>query len=156
MLEDDPCCNAGRGSNLNLDGAVECDASAMDSSTGAWGGVAAVPGVRNPVRAASLLAAEQRVPLSHGRVRPMLLCGEGARLYCAASLGDGSTPLGSDGLVTAEAQRRWKRYSDWLETDSGRDGEEVGGRRADGEVDASHLSDTVGAVCQRRQAEGYD
>lgn len=43
VLEDDPNTNAGRGSNLNEDGHVECDASIMDGDSGAFGAVGAVP-----------------------------------------------------------------------------------------------------------------
>ncbi|KAF3953424.1 hypothetical protein CMV_021130 [Castanea mollissima] len=39
VLEDDPCTNAGRGSNLTEDGHVECDASIMDGHSGAFGAV---------------------------------------------------------------------------------------------------------------------
>lgn len=42
-LENDPCTNAGRGSNLTEDGNVECDASVMDGNSGAFGAVGAVP-----------------------------------------------------------------------------------------------------------------
>ncbi|XP_071932596.1 putative threonine aspartase isoform X5 [Coffea arabica] len=46
VLEDDPCTNAGRGSNLTVDGHVESDASIMDGDSGAFGAVGAVPGAR--------------------------------------------------------------------------------------------------------------
>lgn len=46
-LKDDPCTNAGRGSNLTEDGRVECDASIMDGDSGAFGAVGAVPGILN-------------------------------------------------------------------------------------------------------------
>lgn len=45
VLEDDPLLNAGLGSNLTLDGLVECDAAIMDGSDLAFGSVAAVSGV---------------------------------------------------------------------------------------------------------------
>ncbi|XP_057786806.1 putative threonine aspartase [Salvia miltiorrhiza] len=44
VLEDDPCTNAGRGSNLTEDDRVECDASLMDGDSGAFGAVGATPG----------------------------------------------------------------------------------------------------------------
>jgi len=43
VLENDACLNAGYGSNLTIDGQVECDASVMDDS-GGFGGVGAVSG----------------------------------------------------------------------------------------------------------------
>ena len=48
FIKDDPCTNAGRGSNLTEDGRVECDASIMDGHSGAFGAVGAVPGILNP------------------------------------------------------------------------------------------------------------
>jgi beta-aspartyl-peptidase (threonine type) len=49
LLEDDPLYNAGRGSVLNVDGIVECDASIMDGRTLDARAIAGVRGVRNPV-----------------------------------------------------------------------------------------------------------
>ena len=43
VLEKDACLNAGYGSNLTIDGQVECDASLMNDS-GEFGGVGAVSG----------------------------------------------------------------------------------------------------------------
>lgn len=51
-LEDDPVFNAGTGSVLNAEGAVEMDASVMDGESLASGGVACIRRVRNPVRVA--------------------------------------------------------------------------------------------------------
>lgn len=52
VLEDDPLFNAGTGSTLNCEGRVETDAAIMDGSTLRAGGIAAVSGVRNPVKLA--------------------------------------------------------------------------------------------------------
>ena len=43
ILENDVCLNAGYGSNLTIDGQVECDASVM-SDNGGFGSVGAVSG----------------------------------------------------------------------------------------------------------------
>lgn len=43
-LEDDPILNAGYGSNLNVDGNVECDAALMYGVDESFGSVAAVSG----------------------------------------------------------------------------------------------------------------
>lgn len=55
VLEDDPCTNAGRGSNLTEDGRVECDASIMDGDSGAFGAVGAVPDQAFEMRSRLLL-----------------------------------------------------------------------------------------------------
>lgn len=71
-LEDCPLFNAGRGSVFNAAGFQEMDASIMDGSTRAAGAVAAVTGIRNPVRLA-------RAVMDHsGHV---LLIGEGAMAF---------------------------------------------------------------------------
>jgi taspase (threonine aspartase 1) len=44
VLEDDPSLNAGYGSNLNVDGNVECDAALMYGLDESFGSVAAVSG----------------------------------------------------------------------------------------------------------------
>ena len=72
LLEDEPLYNAGRGSVLNADGAIMCDASIMDGRTLKAGAVAAVCGVRNPVR----LAYEVMETSGH-----VLLVGAGAERF---------------------------------------------------------------------------
>ncbi|CAG2171992.1 unnamed protein product, partial [Oppiella nova] len=51
-LEDNDVTNAGLGSNLNLNGCVECDASLMDGRSLDWGAVGALQGIKNPIKAA--------------------------------------------------------------------------------------------------------
>jgi beta-aspartyl-peptidase (threonine type) len=60
VLEDNPEFNAGRGAALTEYGRVELDASMMDGASRAAGAVAAVRGVRNPIRAARAVLAEGR------------------------------------------------------------------------------------------------
>ena len=154
VLEDDESCNAGKGSNLTLDGRVECDASIMDGESGAWGGVAAVSSVRNPIRVATLLASDQmqEVPLSCGRVRPILLCGDGARNW-AESRRQVVTCAESDELITSEARRRWKKYKRLVDGKSTLCNNVASGSQPSSappisEVyDDSLLGDTVGAIC---------
>jgi beta-aspartyl-peptidase (threonine type) len=70
VLEDDPRYNAGTGSVVRLDGSVQMDASVMDS-TGAFGAVAAIERVRNPV-----MVARAVMETPH-----LLLAGDGATLF---------------------------------------------------------------------------
>src|SRR5918996_5102446 len=76
VLEDDPEFNAGRGAALTEYGRVELDASVMDGATRAAGAVAAVRGVRNPIKAA-------RAVLDEGR--HVLLVGAPAIEFAAAA-----------------------------------------------------------------------
>jgi len=73
-LEDDPAVNAGYGSNLTEDGRVECDAALMSyktASASAFGSVAAVQGIRNPVLAARAVLEYSQRPKRLGRVAPL-------------------------------------------------------------------------------------
>ncbi len=71
-LEEAPEFNAGRGSVLTNEGTVEMDASIMDGSNLQAGAVAAIKGVRNPVKAARLVLEES----PH-----VMLVGEGAGTF---------------------------------------------------------------------------
>ncbi|KAM6997961.1 threonine aspartase 1 [Tautogolabrus adspersus] len=78
-LEDSPFTNAGMGSNLNLSGEIECDASIMDGKTLHYGAVGALSGIKNPVLVANRLLIEaQKGKLSAGRIPPCFLVGRGA------------------------------------------------------------------------------
>lgn len=70
ILEDSPLTNAGIGSTLTWEGGVECDASIMDGLTLRWGGVGAVPNVKNPIVLARSLCERQGTTLSLGRIPP--------------------------------------------------------------------------------------
>ncbi|KAI3444581.1 hypothetical protein Pfo_001246 [Paulownia fortunei] len=118
VLEDDPCTNAGRGSNLTEDGHVECDASIMDGDSGAFGAVGAVPGVRNAIQIAVLLAKEQILGSSLlGRISPMFLVGEGARMWAKSKgiASDDTVEEADEWLVTERARNQWKRYKAMLD-----------------------------------------
>lgn len=126
-LEDWPGANAGVGSSLTEAGRVECDASAM-AGDGAWGGAAAARGVRHPATVAAALAAESRLAMPLGRVRPILLAGSGVRSWAAArglgvlaladehcrgGGGEGGGPPGALGWqVTPRTHAQWAHWSE--------------------------------------------
>ena len=108
MLEDDPAANAGLGSNLTVEGTVECDASIMEGAERTFGACGAVAGVRNPIAlAARVLRQQQGHVLSLGRVHPVMLVSEGARRWAEAH----DVPVcPATALVTPEARARWEGY----------------------------------------------
>ncbi|CAN6236702.1 unnamed protein product [Urochloa humidicola] len=117
VLEDDPITNAGRGSNLTESGHVECDASIMDGSTGSFGAVGAIRGVKNPIQVALHLAKEQIAGSTLlGRIPPMFLVGEGAYKWAKSKGIDllESTPEANSWLVTENARAQWVKYTSLL------------------------------------------
>ncbi|KAG8041473.1 hypothetical protein G9C98_002766 [Cotesia typhae] len=80
ILEDSSLTNAGFGSNLTLNGDVECDASVMDGNKLSFGAVGAVSGIKNPVSLAKRLCEHQSSKISYGRVPPSVLVGPGAQV----------------------------------------------------------------------------
>ena len=94
-LEDDPHFNAGTGSSLNRDGEVEMDAAVMSDTLQA-GAVAAVSGIRNPIRLA-------RKVLEDGR--HVLLAGAGAHDFARRA---GISTVPPETLVTPAQRELWK------------------------------------------------
>ena len=95
-LEDNPLFNAGTGSTLNAAGAVETDAAIMAGDSLHAGAVAALSGVKNPVRLA-------RRVLEDGR--HVMLAGAGALAF-ARQIGFPEAP--PEALVVAREKERWE------------------------------------------------
>jgi isoaspartyl peptidase/L-asparaginase-like protein (Ntn-hydrolase superfamily) len=75
VLEDDPRFNAGTGANIRLDGkTIQMDAACMEGQSGAFGAVAAIERVKNPV-----LVARKVMDTPH-----ILIVGEGATRFARA------------------------------------------------------------------------
>jgi L-asparaginase / beta-aspartyl-peptidase len=110
-LEDDPRFNAGRGSVLNRDGAIEMDASIMEGDRLQCGAVAALAGVANPITAA------RRVLESR---RHVLLVGDGALAFARAA---GIPECDPASLIT---DRQRKRHAELARQPAGRSGGTVG------------------------------
>ena len=166
-MELDECCNAGHGSNLNINGEVECDASVMEGDFHGFGACGAVEGIQCPVQLAANILAAQRDPLPDwakprvlGRVPPMLLVGKGALDWERAQvLGEvpGIMRIDPWSLITESAKRQWTKYVARLreeeeKAEKARDEELRAKRRrleeaapAD-ESNSSLLHDTVGCV----------
>ncbi|KAF4836643.1 Threonine aspartase 1 [Colletotrichum tropicale] len=110
VLEDKEITNAGYGSNLSMDGTVECDATVVDY-LGRSGACGAVPNVRNPICLAKLILDKSNQPLSLRRVPPNILVGEGAKNFAQEH---GMQPVHNDYLVSKNARDRFLRWQEDL------------------------------------------
>ncbi|WP_405232651.1 isoaspartyl peptidase/L-asparaginase family protein [Lentisalinibacter salinarum] len=97
VLEDNPLFNAGRGAVFNHEGGHELDASVMDGSNLAAGGVAGVRRVRNPVLAAR--AVLEQTPY-------VLLAGAGAEDFAREQ---GLALVEPDWFSTPQRRAEWER-----------------------------------------------
>ena len=96
VLEDDPLFNAGTGSTLNSLGNIETDAAIMASDGLRAGSVAAVSGIKNPIRLA-------RRVMEDGR--HVMLAGAGARLFARQI---GFPECAPESLVVEREKQRWE------------------------------------------------
>ncbi|KAJ3558491.1 hypothetical protein NPX13_g9693 [Xylaria arbuscula] len=108
VLENKEITNAGYGSNLSIDGTVECDATIVDHF-GRSGACGAVPNVKNPISLARMILESSNKPLSLRRVPPNLLVCDGARDFAKDS---GMTLVHNDELVSKNARDRFVRWRD--------------------------------------------
>ncbi|KAK5108972.1 hypothetical protein LTR62_007606 [Meristemomyces frigidus] len=122
VLEDREITNAGYGSNLAMDGVVECDAIVVDHH-GRSGGAGAVAQIKNPISLARLLLDHTTKTLSLRRVPPNLLVGQGATDFAQ----EHNMPvLPLDFLISPAARERWMRWkSDLIKAESHRQASEA-------------------------------
>ncbi|KZT08342.1 N-terminal nucleophile aminohydrolase [Laetiporus sulphureus 93-53] len=149
-LEDAECLNAGYGSNLTIDGKVECDASIMDGSTGNYGSVGAISGFPHPIEGARAVLEYSSVPDPLGRIAPMILVGDGA-LSFARSRGLPDVPAAS--MIAPRPQQEWIKWKTALDSalSSQKDAVQMGAATSAGDrhavsSDLRQKQDTVGAV----------
>lgn len=108
-MENDENINAGTGSNLTLDGTVECDAAIMDGSTGEFGGGGAVPGVKNPIKLAKAILCHSRQFDGLGRIPPLMLVSSGARSF---AMQNGLEMVDPESMISKRAKEDWQK---WME-----------------------------------------
>jgi beta-aspartyl-peptidase (threonine type) len=96
VLEDNPLFNAGTGSTLNSLGKIEMDAAIMEGTLLRAGAVAAVSGIKNPIKLA-------RRVMEDGR--HVMLAGEGALMF-ARQIGFPECP--PEALVIDGEKKRWE------------------------------------------------
>ncbi|ROL49675.1 Threonine aspartase 1, partial [Anabarilius grahami] len=161
--QDSPFTNAGTGSNLNISGEIECDASIMDGKSLNYGAVGALSGIKNPVLVARRLLSEtQKGKLSAGRIPPCFLVGKGAEQW-AVSHGIPACP--TEKMTTKFSLSGYKRnkrkmeLAEQVETKKRKQSREndfgclepVGDIMVEGEENNSACLDTVGAVVVDRE-----
>ncbi|XP_053189338.1 threonine aspartase 1 isoform X3 [Scomber japonicus] len=146
-LEDSPFTNAGMGSNLNLSGQIECDASIMDGKSLHYGAVGAISGIKNPVLVANRLLNEaQKGKLSAGRIPPCFLVGRGAHDWAVSH---GIPPCPSEKMATKfslSAYKRNKRKMELAEKMDTGHNQTKKRRQSSENENGSGCLDTVGAV----------
>ncbi|KAL2759721.1 hypothetical protein ACRALDRAFT_1079276 [Sodiomyces alcalophilus JCM 7366] len=103
VLEDKEITNAGYGSNLSIDGTVECDATVVDH-LGRSGACGAVPNVRNPICLAQLILDKSKRPMTLRRVPPNVLVGEGARNF---AMEHGMQVVPNENLISKNSRDRF-------------------------------------------------
>jgi len=96
MLEDNPLFNAGTGSTLNSLGKVEMDAAIMEGQSLRAGAVAAVSGIKNPIKLA-------RQIMEDGR--HVMLAGDGALIFARQI---GFAEVSSESLISERERNRWQ------------------------------------------------
>ncbi|KAH6847882.1 nucleophile aminohydrolase [Chaetomium sp. MPI-CAGE-AT-0009] len=109
-LEDNEITNAGFGSNLNIDGVVECDATIVDH-LGRSGACGAVGGVKNPITLAKKILDTSSLPLSLRRVPPNILVGTGAKDFAEEHA---LKTVQNEYLISRNAKDRYLRWNDDL------------------------------------------
>ncbi|XP_062616408.1 threonine aspartase 1-like [Saccostrea cucullata] len=118
-LEDSLLTNAGAGSNLNIDGSVECDASIMEGKKLVFGAVGGISGVKNPVEVSATLVNRQLGDkLSLGRLHPCVLVGDGAKQWAEEN---GIKTLETRHLITDEARKTYQSHKRKLDIVNKRD-----------------------------------
>lgn len=129
LMENDPLLNAGTGSVLNVEGEVELDAALMDGSTLAYGAVANVHRIRNPITLAR-----------HVLLGPAtLLVGEGAERF---AISKGMALCANEELVVERERQIWRKWRT-------RRDQQHSGTPSDNQnppLDLSVGHDTVGAI----------
>ncbi|KAI3329483.1 nucleophile aminohydrolase [Ustulina deusta] len=152
VLENKEITNAGYGSNLAIDGTVECDATMVDHF-GRSGACGAVPNVKNPITLARMILESSNKPLSLRRVPPNLLVCEGARDFAKDS---GIELVANDDLISKNARDRFIRWREDLRRAESRDIQMVSSSRVETppQYDHDHHKEHTKAIMTGTWNEG--
>ncbi|XP_068149690.1 threonine aspartase 1 [Drosophila tropicalis] len=162
-LENCGYTNAGYGSNLCMDGTIQCDASIMNGTTLNFGACTNVSRVKNPIQLARRICDSQSNPQLMERIPPMILAGNGAERYAEEM---GCTMIEPTVLISSKAKFLYNHYKSKYELVAGNrsnknasvdeEVEETEQESQDSimpvpdpgnEVELTAALDTVGAVC---------
>jgi len=111
FLERSSLTNAGYGSNLTLDGNVECEAAIMDSQYGNFAAVGCVSGVQHPIKVAEVMLRDQNEPSPFGLVSPMVIVGSAVK---EKAKHHGLETLSHDALISSEALKVNNKYRNMI------------------------------------------
>lgn len=104
MLENSELTNAGRGSNLTMNGYVECDATIVDHR-GQSGAVGAARGVLRPIELASVVYTNSQKAQSLNRAPPNLIVGESGFLLAREH---GVKTVPNEQMISTAAKEQWE------------------------------------------------
>ncbi|TGO63609.1 hypothetical protein BOTNAR_0098g00110 [Botryotinia narcissicola] len=136
VLEDKEITNAGYGSNLSIEGIVECDATVVDH-LGRSGACGATAQIKNPVSLARLILEASSRPLSLRRVPPNLLVGQGATDFAWEH---GIPVVPHDMMCSKNARERYIRWREDLRRAEGQ------GRMTPSSTNSSQAADDEAAA----------
>ncbi|EPY52416.1 L-asparaginase [Schizosaccharomyces cryophilus OY26] len=128
VLEDSPVCNAGTGSNLTVNGEVECEAGLMESQTGMAASVGVCKDYKYPSELCSRLLKKRKLPKSHGRIPPSMIVSHGVSEFLKE---EGFPTNSNEDLKTDGSRKQYEKWKQFLEDD----------------VKIPTAQDTVGAIC---------
>lgn len=139
--------NAGFGSNLCLDGSVQCDAAIMNGTTLNFGACTNVSRVKNPIQLARRICDGQSDQQPLERIPPMVLAASGAEQYAEQV---GCAMVDPNVLISSKAKFHYNHYKSKYDLVVG-DSKTVEAAEAvpepRTEVELAAALDTVGAVC---------
>lgn len=104
VLENSELTNAGRGSNLTMNGYVECDATIVDHR-GQSGAVGAARGVLRPIELASVVYTNSQKAQSLNRAPPNLIVGKSGFLLAREH---GVKTVPNEQMISTAAKDQWE------------------------------------------------
>lgn len=149
ILENSPLTNAGYGSNLTLKGIVECDASIMDGNNLNFGAIGAVGSIKNPIYLAKCLCESQNKRISHGRIAPNFIVGNGGREWAQEHPEYNIDIVDNNDLKSPKAIKIWNHYKRKIERNNDNDNDDklnVCKKPKIDIIDDDKKLDTVGAI----------